>query len=184
MKGVKQMLQENNEYVEVYKLDENGNRIKTKDTAKRGKTVGNGLYVIGVNNWIVNSKGNFLVQKRSMLKRNNPGKWSSTNGLRSIGEESIETCIRETKEELGIDISKCNINFVGSKIAGESLIVDIFLTKLDIDIEDITIQKEEVDEIRWVSSEELLKLDISTTCQYIKQNINEFLKFIDNNIEG
>lgn len=176
------MLQENNEYVEVYKLDANGNRQRTESIVKRGKSVENGLYVIGVNNWIVNSKGEFLVQKRSMLKRNNPGKWSSTNGLRAIGEESIETCIRETKEELGIDISDCNINFIDSKIAGETLIVDIFLTKLDVDIEDITIQEEEVDEIRWVSPENLLKLDISTTCQYIKKDIDQFLRAIEDNI--
>ena len=176
------MLQENNEYVEVYKLDENGNRQKTENTVKRGKNVENGLYVIGVNNWIVNSKGEFLVQKRSKLKRNNPGKWSSTNGLRAMGEESIKTCIRETKEELGIDISNCNINFIDSKIAGESLIVDIFLTKLDVDLNDITIQKEEVDEIKWVSKEELLKLDISTTCQYIKKDINQFLSAIEDKV--
>ena len=30
------MLQENNEYVEVYRLDENGNRYKTEEIAKRG----------------------------------------------------------------------------------------------------------------------------------------------------
>lgn len=169
------MLQENNEYVEVYRLDENGNRYKTEEIAKRGKNVENGSYVIGVNNWIVNSKGEFLVQKRSMQKRNNPGKWSSTNGLRAIGEESIETCMRETNEELGIDSSNCDINFIYSKIAGESLMVDIFLTKLDVDLNNITIQKEEVDEIKWVSKEELLKLDISTTCQYIKKDIDKFL---------
>jgi len=100
----------------------------------------------------------------------------------NAGEFGRQALIREVKEELGIDISNCNINFIDSKIAGESLIVDIFLTKLDVDLNDITIQKEEVDEIKWVSKEELLKLDISTTCQYIKKDINQFLSAIEDKV--
>lgn len=173
------MLQENNEYVEAYKFDENRKRYKTGELVKRGTQVDNGIYVIGVNNWIVNSKGEFLVQKRSMAKRNNPGKWSSTNGLRSIGEESLETCIRETKEELGIDISKNKIIPMGTKIVSESLMVDIFLTIANVNLEDITIQKEEVDEIKYVSKEDLLNMEISTTCQYIKTSLNDFLNTLD-----
>lgn len=172
------MLQENNEYVEVYRLNNAGNREKTGDTVKRGTPVEKGLYVIGVNNWIINSNGEFLVQKRSKLKRNNPGKWSSTNGLRAIGEKSIETCIRETKEELGIDIPIDSIKYVDSKIAGESLIVDIFVTKMDVNIEEIVIQKEEVDEIKWVLLDELVKMDISTTCKYIKSDISSVINNI------
>jgi len=163
------MLKENNEYVEVYTLNENGSRVKTGNLAKRGNPVGDGFYVIGVNNWIINSDGKVLVQKRSRYKKNNPGKWSSTNGLREPNEESINTIIRETKEELGIEINSENISFVDSRVAGESLIVDIFVSRADIDINQITIQAEEVEEVRFVSLDELLELDVSTTCQYIKE---------------
>lgn len=162
-------LKENNEYVEVYTLDEGGKRVSTGSLAKRGKLVGEGLYVIGVNNWIINSKGEVLVQKRSKYKKNNPSKWSSTNGLRDPGEESIDTVIRETWEELGIDINSNDINFVDTRIAGPSLIVDIFVTFMDIDIAKLHIQEEEVEEIRYVSKDELMNLDLSTTCGYVKE---------------
>lgn len=168
------MLDENNEYIEVFEMKADGSREKLPEIVKRGVNVGEGKFVIGVNNWIVNSEGKFLVQKRSKNKRNNPNKWSSTNGLRKIGEESIATCIRETQEELGVDVSNAKIKFIGSKIAGENLIVDIFLTFMNLDINDITIQKEEVEEIRWVTPKELLELDISTTCSYIKTCITDF----------
>lgn len=162
-------LKENEEYVEVYTLNEDGTRNNTGNLIKRGKPAGKGFYVIGVNNWIINSQGKVLVQKRSRYKKNNPSKWSSTNGLREPNEESINTIIRETKEELGIEIKPENISFVTSRVAGESLIVDIFVTKTDIDINEIKIQEEEVEEIKFVTLEELLKLDISTTCQYVKE---------------
>lgn len=168
------MLEENNEYIEVYIFEKDGNRKKLPEIAKRETNVGEGKFVIGVNNWIVNSQGEFLVQKRSRNKRNNPNKWSSTNGLRKIGEDSIDTCIRETQEELGVNVSNTKIKFMGSKVAGENLIVDIFLTIINLNINDITIQTEEVEEIRWVSPEELLKLDISTTCSYIRTCIKDF----------
>lgn len=44
------MLKENNEYVEVFLLDQNDERQNTGKIAKRGKLVGEGFYVIGVNN--------------------------------------------------------------------------------------------------------------------------------------
>jgi len=62
-----------------------------------------------------------------------------------------------------------NMKFITSRIAGENLIVDIFVTHTDIDITKIKIQEEEVEEIRFVSKSELLDLDISTTCEYVKE---------------
>ncbi|MCX4254037.1 MAG: NUDIX domain-containing protein [Bacilli bacterium] len=133
---------------------------------------------MGVNNWIINSKGEILVQKRSRLKSNNPLKWSSTNGLREIGENSVDAVIRESSEELGIEIDKDKVKFVDSRIAGDSLIVDIFFTLMDVKIEDIKIQEEEVEEIRFVSPEDLVLMDLSTTCEYIKDNIAKYLDIV------
>lgn len=172
------MLKENNEYVEVFLLDQNDERQNTGKIAKRGKLVGEGFYVIGVNNQIINSKGEILVQKRSRLKSNNPLKWSSTNGLREIGENSVDAVIRESSEELGIEIDKDKVKFVDSRIAGDSLIVDIFFTLMDVKIEDIKIQEEEVEEIRFVSLEDLVLMDLSTTCEYIKDNIAKYLDIV------
>lgn len=117
-----------------------------------------------------NIKGEFLVQRRSLTKKNNPGKYSSTNGLIQLNETNIDTVIRETKEELNIDISKDKIILVEENhIVGGHLLVDIFLTIKDIDLENITIQENEVDLVKYVSLEELINLDISTTCSYIKE---------------
>lgn len=164
------MSSNNVEYVELYKLGEDGIREKTTDLLVRGTTAGDGLYVIGINNWIINDKGEFLVQKRALNKINNPGKWSSTNGLRGIGESSLVACLREIEEELGVRLSEDAIIPVEeSRVAGEHLLVDIFVTISDVNLDDIILQEIEVSEARYVSLEELLEMDISSTCQYIKE---------------
>lgn len=137
-----------------------------------------GQYIVGINNWIINSEGKFLVQRRALTKSNNPGKWSSTNGLVQLNEDSIDTVIRETKEELGIDISKNQVLlYENNHIVGEHLMVDIFITCIDVDLDNISIQKEEVDKVCFVSLEELITLDVSTTCSYIRNIGKDILAF-------
>ena len=128
-------------------------------------------YIVGINNWIINPDGLFLVQRRALTKKNNPGKWSSTNGLIQAEEENYETVQRETYEELGININKDQVFLVeANHLAGSHLVVDIFVSLLDKDIavKDIKKQDDEVDLISYVTLEQLLDLDISTTCSYIK----------------
>ena len=159
------------EKVNVYRIVD-GKRVKVDKIYIRNSSWEEGeedLYIVGVNNWIINSEGKFLVQRRSLTKRNNPGKWSSTNGLVQLGEDRFETVQRETKEELGIDIDKNQIYLVEENhIVGNHLMVDIFVTYADVKLSDITIQESEVDKVCYVTKEELLDLDVSTTCSYIK----------------
>ena len=160
------------EKVNVYKLAD-GKRVKTDKIYIRNASWGEGeedLYIVGVNNWILNDEGKFLVQRRALTKKNNPGKWSSTNGLVQLEEDRFETVKRETKEELGIDIDKNQIHLVEENhIVGDHLMVDIFVTYADVKLSDIVIQESEVDKVCYVSINELLDLDISTTCSYIKK---------------
>ena len=52
---------------------------------------------------VINSKGEILLQKRSMNKFIQPGKWdTSVGGHLDPGESYIEGAVREMMEELGI----------------------------------------------------------------------------------
>ena len=158
------------EEVKKYKL-EDGERIAV-GTYIRDSEWGideNNYYIVGINNWIINSEGKFLVQRRALTKKNNPGKWSSTNGLIQLEESGIETVQRETFEELGIEIKPEQVHlYKKNQIAGNHLLVDIYVTYIDVNPEDIIIQENEVDKVCFVSLDELLTLDVSTTCSYIK----------------
>ena len=127
-------------------------------------------YIVGINNWIINSEGKFLVQRRALTKKNNPGKWSSTNGLIQLEENGVDTVQRETLEELGLKIKPDQIAlFEKNHIAGEHLVVDIYVTHADPKLEDITVQENEVDKVCFVSLDELMTIDVSTTCSYIRE---------------
>lgn len=166
------------EKVKKYKL-EKGERIAigayVRDSSWREDE--DNCYIVGINNWIINSEGQFLVQRRALTKKNNPGKWSSTNGLIQLEESGIETVQRETEEELGIKIDPKQVFlYKKNQIAGNHLLVDIYVSYLDINLSDIVVQESEVDKISLVSLDELLSLDISSTCSYIKDFGHDILE--------
>ena len=160
------------ERVKVYKI-KNGIRVETGKTYERNsewKPEERDCFIVGVNNWIINPEGKFLVQRRALTKKNNPGKWSSTNGLIQLEESDFDAVQRETREELGFIINPNQIKLIKQNhIAGNHLLVDIFVTFADVKLSDVTIQESEVDKVCFVSLDELLELDISTTCSYIKE---------------
>ena len=67
-------------------LDENGNKIGK--THERGKPMGHGEYHLVVDVWIINSRGEFLISKRTPTKYPDPGKWEPTCGC-AIAVERI-----------------------------------------------------------------------------------------------
>lgn len=79
-----------------------GNR--TGKTFVRGEPLSDGQYVMVVDVWIVNSKDEILIQKRSDLKKDLPGTWATHSGCVLAGESSQQACIREPLEEIGIHI--------------------------------------------------------------------------------
>lgn len=113
-----------------------------------------GEFKLSIHLWIMNSKGEFLIQKRSADRKANPNKWAFTGGAVDSGEESYIGAIREANEELGIDLKSEDIEFLlGFK--REHDFVDVFIAKSDIDIKNVKIQEEEVSESKWVSPKEL-----------------------------
>ncbi len=129
--------------------DENGN--KTDKTYHKGEVIPDGYYPMVVFIVIRNSKGEFLMQKRVASKG---GDWGVTGGHPKSGETPLEGIITEVKEELGLDFSKEKIIECESGCDGKDCYVMYFINK-DIDIKDITIQEEEMTEVRWFSKEEL-----------------------------
>ena len=80
-------------------LDENRN--KTGRLHERGKPMKAGDAHLIVQIWIMNDKGEFLISK---LDVSHFSKWQTTGGCAVEGDDSISAALRETKEELGIDL--------------------------------------------------------------------------------
>ncbi len=113
-----------------------------------------GEYAQGAHVWIMNSKNEFLIQKRSETKRLYPGLWSITSGGTDSGETTVETAYREVKEELGIEIKPEELELMMSYKRNHDF-VDVYLARKDINLEEIVMQKEEVTEVKWVTKEKL-----------------------------
>ena len=127
------------------------NSNKTNKTYIKGDLIPEGYYPMVVMVVIRNSNGEFLMQKRVESKG---GDWGVTGGHPKSGETPIEGIITEVKEELGLDFSKENFIEYDSGCDGKDCYKMYFVTK-DININDITIQQEELSEVRWFTMDEL-----------------------------
>lgn len=86
-------------------LDENGN--KTGKIVTRTQIHKEGLWHKIVVIAIIDKNGRLLMQQRAKDKAKNPLKWDvSSAGHVSSGQTSIESAIRETQEELGIEVNE------------------------------------------------------------------------------
>jgi isopentenyl-diphosphate delta-isomerase type 1 len=110
--------------------------------------------------WIINSKNEVLVQKRSSVKKSFPNYWDmSCAGHVEAGESFIRGAVRETAEELGVVTNEEDYVYAGEYISEEAWeIGQIYLLKIDIELENIKLQVEEVAEVKWLSFEEFKKL--------------------------
>ena len=106
-----------------------------------------GVYHKPVWIWIVNDKGEILVQKRALTKKKSPGKWDMPSaGHIDAGESPIEGGVRETEEELGIKCKPEDFIFLKEFVNQRGWeLVQVYLLKTNIKAEDMKLQKEEVE---------------------------------------
>lgn len=133
------------EYLDVYDNDGNitGRKIIRGDkTAVLNDNEHIALSVI----FIENSTGEFLIQKTSKEKG---GEFSFTGGHVDSGETPLEAIRREVKEELDVDITG-TIEEYGF-LSYDKPLRYLFYLKQDINLKDISVQKEEVDNVKYMS---------------------------------
>lgn len=152
-------------------LNEKGNF--TGKTESREKCHKEGLWHKAVVVFIINSKNQVLLQRRSPNKRMWPNMWDVTAGGHVLaGEFGFEAIIREAKEELGIELNKNEMTFLGSSISTNNK-ADIinkhfneyYIVNKDLDETRLTLQKEEVTEVKWIDKNDII--------QKIKNNYDE-----------
>lgn len=139
--------------LEIWDLfDENGN--KTGEVMQAGEPIPKGRYHKGADVWIVNSKNEILIQKRSPRKRLAPNVWAMTGGSVIKGETSLQTIEREVLEELGIKLNCQDLQLITTYKTG-NVWLDEYITKQEINLKDIVMQEEEVSDVKWATYEEV-----------------------------
>ena len=133
----------------------NENRKLLGYTKQRGMKLEENEYNVGVEIWIINNK-KLLITRRS-LSKSHPSEWEVPGGCSKAGETSIETLIRETNEEVGISINNSNFELLDTVIYKKQF-VDIYKSNRVIDLNDVSLQKDEVCDIKYVTKNEFLKM--------------------------
>lgn len=136
-------------------LDSNGNY--TGKTCLKSEAHKHGYFHPTVHIWLYTSDKKILLQKRAANKKVFPGLWDiSVAGHVTTGEDIEKAAIREIKEEIGLDLHSNQLYKIGTRkhqINHANGIIDnefhhVFITELTINMNKLTIQKEEVDEIK------------------------------------
>ncbi|KAH3760903.1 Nudix hydrolase 3 [Pelomyxa schiedti] len=143
-----------------------------------------------VHTWIVDSKGNLLLQQRHWKKDSFPGMWDiSSAGHISAGDDSRESALRELEEELGlvVDGSKLELlftHFQSFVLNGGTFInkewVDVYLLQMDgLDISTMRLQATEVTAVKFLHYRQYHALLLEHDPQYVPiQNIDVVERFV------
>lgn len=151
------------------------NRNLTGETIYKGDSIPDGKFILVVLSFIQNSKGEFLIQKRSVQKG---GKYASTGGHAKTGETSIQAMMTEINEELALNANEDELHLVYSGREDEDKIFfDLYYMKKDFSTNSLILQKEEVESVKWMTVDEIKQL-ISTN-EFLDSNIDEFYKILD-----
>lgn len=154
-------------------LDENGNPTGIAKTKE--EIYDNGYWHRSVHIWIINDNQELLVQKRNPFKKTFPNLWAiSSAGHVIAGEDSITSGIRELKEELGVDASKEELEYLFTikreqpyKDSKIRVIDDVYLLHKNIDVENTKLQVEELTDIKFVYYDYLNRIFRSGDKDYV-----------------
>ena len=151
------------------------NKNLTGETIYKGEDVPENKYILVVLAFIQNSKGEFLIQKRSPQKN---GKYASTGGHPKAGQTSLEGILTEIKEEIGLNVKENELNLIFSGKSDEHrAFFDIYYLKKDVDIKDLVLQEEEVDFVEWCTIDKIKQL--INEGLFLENDVNEFFRILN-----
>lgn len=148
---------------ELWDIYDSSRRL-TGRTVERGKPMAADEFHIAVQVWVRNSRGEWLISRRTPNKPN-PLKWEPSGGSVLAGEDSLSGAVREVREELGIqlDPKKGRLCFSyrwGISFPGDSAgFMDVWLFEHDCPIEAVTLQEGETCGAMWVDTDTLHRME-------------------------
>lgn len=155
------------EYLQLF--DKSKNMIDEKISREDKKLVKDGKHFMIVLLFIENN-GKFLIQLTSSSKKH---EYATTGGHVTYGDTSLQTVIKEAKEELNLDLAPDDVKYIET-IDYNICFCDVYYCNTKIDTSNIKLQLEEVENIYWLSDSEIEKL--ISDGKFRKSNIESYNK--------
>lgn len=157
------------------------NRMPAGRLHRRGDAMPEGEYHIVIHVCIFNSRNQLLIQQRQPFKSGWPDMWDLTAGGSALsGEDSRKAAERETLEEIGlkIDLSGIRPFFTVNFPEGFD---DYYIIEQEVDISELSLQEEEVQDVKWADKEEVLRMESEGTMipYWFLDKLFEIRKFYD-----
>ena len=101
------------------------------------------------------------------------------------GKSLLNACVRETKEELCIDVCQKDFEFLGEYQAAEFWeFGQVYLLKIDAKEDEMSLQKEEVSQVKWLNYKDFEKLFYSSKfCNFKKDYRDWICKTLKNKLK-
>ena len=133
-------------------------REKTDKTMLRGEPVPEGFYRLVVHVCIFDEEGRMLIQQRQPFKKGWSNLWDISVGGSAVSGDTSRTAVeRETREELGLDLDLTDVR-PSLTIHWEKGFDDYYLVTKTVDPDLLTLQYEEVQQVRWADEKEILQM--------------------------
>ncbi len=152
------------EYIDI--VDQNGK--PTGKRALKSEVHKNGWYHNTIHLWLYTSGGEILLQQRSHKKKIFPLLWDvSVAGHIDAGETFENALIRETEEEIGLQVKSNQLKKIGVQLHkseynnGEIKDYEyhhVYISELKIPFENLVPQKDEVEALKLVTFQEFQNL--------------------------
>lgn len=159
-------------------------RNLTGQTIERGQKIPEGMFRLVVHIAIFNSKGELLIQKRQKGKKRWADLWDVSVGGHVIsGETSDLAAVRETKEELGLDIVLAGKRPALTLSFGNGF-DDMYTLEKEVDLSKLVLQEEEVQMVRWATLEEVRRMIDQEVFIPYEKSLMDLLFFLRNHSEA
>lgn len=165
------------EYIDLY----DKNKRLTGETLVRGEPMPKDRYKLSIHMWIMNSKGEIYIQKRTSIRKLFPNKWENPGGGAVSGQDSKQTFVREFEEELGVSPDLNNSKLILT-IRREKDFVDMWFVRQDFDVSDLKLQAEEVADAKWATFDDIdTMIKNGEFCPTIEQSLTPFKTWLKEN---
>ena len=159
------------------------NRSLTGLTHIRGEAIPADRYHLVVHVWIRNREGKYLISQRSANRPTCPLLWECVGGSVLKGEDSLAGAIRETKEEVGVDLEPQKGRVVYTKLRNVidgvhfGDIMDVWLFDYDGEVDLRSATTDEVAQTHWLTRQQIMDIyaagKLVPTLEYFFEKVDQ-----------